>query len=167
MIVTGTYVHVEAGVRVAEVLFLDFTEFPLKTFLVGTAPQFSSRVGPVTREVVLHGIALRFRRLCTYNYHGVQQIVDGLLVSVQFTRSDRQTEATVDKKQEIVESRKFGFRLVAEEWCRPDKNLQVPCNGNVPATINPTALSDEMCDAVGEQLHHIPSTQLHVLVWGT
>ena len=68
------------------------------------------------------------------------------------------------KENEVVHPGKLCFRFVANEIGRPEPNLQMPCDGDVPASIDAATFPNEMRDSMWEQLHVVPAVQFHVFV---
>jgi hypothetical protein len=70
----------------------------------------------------------------------------------------------VHKEDEVVHPGELFFRVFTNQVRVPEPNLQMPCDGDVPASIDSAPLPNEMGDAVGKQLHVVPAIQFHVLV---
>ena len=87
--ITCTHIDVISGVGVGKVFFLDLSQFALQTLLRGTAAEFPPRVGPMAWPVKFDRIALGLHGRLTHVNHGVQQVVDGLLIRGESRLGDR------------------------------------------------------------------------------
>jgi hypothetical protein len=105
--------------------------------------------------MVFDGVAFTFCVGSTNVDHAFQQVVDVLLIPWKVCREDGQSKTSVYLEEKVVHVRELRLRCPAEEACCPDEYLHMPRDGNVPAPINPAALSYEMSDPVLEQFHGI------------